>query len=223
MRERCERPRRGPRSDREADVEADRGQPRRQGRLLPSQRRRIQERRSELRVGHGERRSLRRERIPIAVQRQDAHRLRRQREGTIGMARRQRRLERRRQRPQPRESLQIEDSSTGSIGCHTAPEFRPDAPAATSARSTSRTLARSEASAAAAAAPTMPPPITTTSYERRAGAASRWRARWTSCRGRDPARDLRELVGEPVDLGARCCSGSGRCGGRRPARARAAR
>ena len=30
MRERCERPRRGPRSDREADVEADRGQPRRQ-------------------------------------------------------------------------------------------------------------------------------------------------------------------------------------------------
>ena len=30
MRERCERPRRGPRSDREADVEVDRGQPRRQ-------------------------------------------------------------------------------------------------------------------------------------------------------------------------------------------------
>ena len=52
---------------------------------------------------------------------------------------------------------------TGSNGCWTTPEFRPEAPAAISVRSSRRTRRPSSARWAAAATPTMPPPMTITS------------------------------------------------------------
>jgi hypothetical protein len=54
-------------------------------------------------------------------------------------------------------------SSTGSQGSPKNPMFRPDAPAASSSRSRSVTLAPERASSYAHAAPMMPPPTMTTS------------------------------------------------------------
>ena len=51
----------------------------------------------------------------------------------------------------------------GSVGCHTTPELRPDAPAAIAVRSYRVTVAPRPASSAASAVPTMPPPRIATS------------------------------------------------------------
>ena len=87
-----------------------------------------------------------------------------------------------------RASRRCSSLSTGSNGCCTEPELRPDAAAATSSRSYSSTRTPASARKAAAAQPTMPPPMIATS----AGAlTSRSRSRRSTCRSATPPAPCR--------------------------------